>query len=237
MLNRFKETQAMLEEPLAFGSASLSEFKRQLPEAYKYWASAPRAAEILHQYSNTDNFWFTPKVNDIVSTDAGDVLLFSRESQGNFQLGVLLDSDESDPPVYYSDFHENRWTLFCERFSEAIFTQIFDWQYRLKFDERWGEWQIDYYKHIPIPFRDNTLPSLCEWYTQHPTTHWFFETPFDTTTWRFSTPDDERILFIHYPVPAGPGHCENCWLEVYAPLEDRECRVKSLAAELKHEFL
>ena len=99
MIERFNQIQAMLVEPFNFGSEPLPDSKPKLPEAYSYFASSPHAADLLHKYSNTDKFWFEPHDEDIIATPAGKILLFNRESQGNFELGILLDSADPDPPV------------------------------------------------------------------------------------------------------------------------------------------
>lgn len=235
MIERFNQIQAMLAEPFNFGSEPSPDFKLKLPESYTYCASSSEAADLLHKYSNTDKFWFKPRDKDIVSTAAGEILLFNRESQGNFELGVLLDSVESDPPVLYSDFRGSRWTQYCDRFTDAIYTQIFDWQYRLVFDDEWGA-DIDYYETVDVPFRHDTLAALRSAYTEHPQTHWFMETPDDATTWRFSTPAGERILLTHDPIPPNTPNRTICWLEVLAPPENRVDRVKDLSQHLTKRF-
>ncbi len=236
MVERFNEIRAMVDEPLSFGTQSVPEFARKLPDAYMYWASSSEAASVLHKFSNTDKFWFSPNDDDVVSTADGDILLFCRESQGNFELGVLLDAADADPPVLYSDFRGERWTQYCDRFTDAIFTQIFDWQYRLAFDEKWGA-EIDYYETVDVPFRDDTLAALRDAYTEHPKSHWFMETPRDATTWRFSTPDDERILLTHDPVPPDAQNRSSCYLEVLASPKNRVERVRALCQRLKKQFL
>ena len=104
MIKRFNQIEAMLAEPFNFGSKPLPDSKLKLPESYSYCASSPQAADLLHKYSNTDKFWFKPHDKDIISTPVGRILLFNRESQGNFELGILLDSTDSDPPVLIFGF-------------------------------------------------------------------------------------------------------------------------------------
>ena len=233
MNKRFDTIQDMLEEPLNFGKKTVPKAKRELPKAYIEWASSPEASTILHKYSNTDKFWFKPTKKDIVSTDAGDIVLFTRESQGNFSMGVLLDTGNPDPPVMYSDYHAERWIQHCERFSDALFAQIFDWQYRLCFDED-GYAEIDFSKTFNVKSCDDTLAGLRDAYTEHPATQWFFETDQDSTVWRFSTPEGERILLSLDP--GSSKSTDKCWIEVLAPEEDRFERVRSLSEQLRKKF-
>lgn len=236
MSERFNEIQGMLDEPLSFDTQSLPTCQRKLPDAYTDWASSSEASTILHKFSNTDKFWFTPNDDDVVSTTAGEILLFSRESQGNFELGVLLNTAEPDPPVLFSDFRRQRWIHYCDRFTDAIFAQIFDWQHRLVFDDDCGA-EIDYYETVDVKICDDMLAALREAYTEHPKTNWFMETPGDATTWRFSTPDGERILLTHNPIPPYAPNRSSCWLEVLAPIHNRVDRVKSLCQHLKNQSL
>jgi hypothetical protein len=108
-----------------------------LPESYLEWAKID-LSDILTKYSNQDNFYIhKPSIKNIAGGRRG--ILFCRENQGNFDLIVMLDEGD-DPPVLMSFGGEDeRWFQYSKSFSDAIFCQIFDWQYALDFSGDWPE--------------------------------------------------------------------------------------------------
>jgi hypothetical protein len=102
-----------------------------LPAAYLEWAQLDRT-NILGKYSNYERFYFhNPK---IVTTPEGITgLLYNRENQGNFDRIVVLDKGD-DPPVLFGWLGAAPWVEYARRFSDALFAQVFDWQYLLEFD-------------------------------------------------------------------------------------------------------
>lgn len=69
-----------------------------------------------------------------MSTTLGPALRFFSESQGNYELAVLLASEADDPPVVMTDYQAKQWIEYCENLSDAVFVQVFDWQHRLVTD-------------------------------------------------------------------------------------------------------
>jgi hypothetical protein len=163
MSEHFSEIQNLLQTQLQFGTQPPFVCHRELPSAYTEWASIHSAADLLHRFSNSDDFWFTPREEDFLSTDKGEILLFSRESQGNFELGVLVSTSKVDPPVLFSDYRRDRWTQYCSRFTDALFTQIFDYQFRIFLDQN-GNPEVDYYETLDVVFSTVTLSALREAY-------------------------------------------------------------------------
>jgi hypothetical protein len=201
----------------------------RLPPSYLEWAALKDAAEVLHRYSSSDKFWFVPASEHVIATGFGDALLFCEESQGNFSLAVLLEPEVDDPPVAVADYTRQRWIQYCDRFSDAIFTQVFDWQHQL-FVNQDGSTDIDYYEEFELRDHERALNVLRGLYQEHPTTHWYMETADDATTWRFSTPADERILLSN-----DPGRSLN-WISVYAPPANRQVRCRALVEQIKSQI-
>jgi hypothetical protein len=102
----------------------------RLPAAFLEWAKFDDGS-LLQKYSNDDRFWFDkPKL--VVTPEGVRGLLFNQENQGNFDRIVCLDQGE-DPPVLFGWIGRPPWVKNAERFSDAVFAQVFDWQYWLEF--------------------------------------------------------------------------------------------------------
>lgn len=123
-------------------------FKHQidLPKAYLEWAKIDRD-EILVKYSNGDyTYIHLPTI--VTLADGRQGLVFYRENQGNFDRIVMLDEGD-DPPVLMSfGDDEEKWFQYSQRFSDAVFCQIFDWQYALDFSGDPPE--IAYYTNFTV---------------------------------------------------------------------------------------
>ena len=101
-----------------------------LPAAFLEWAKVDDGT-LIQKYSNDDWFWFDdPKL--VVTLDGVRGLLFNRENQGNFDRIVCLDQGD-DPPVLFAWIGRPPWVRNTERFSDAIYAEVFDWQYWLEF--------------------------------------------------------------------------------------------------------
>jgi hypothetical protein len=158
-----------------------------LPAAYAELCRVSQIDELLHQYSNTDSFFLhCPHLVDIENTGRG--LRFMSESQGNFQLAVLCDAGD-DPPVYYRDYTDTAWIVYCDRFSDAIHTQVFDWQFLLR--EFPGGLDLDY-EAFRCPWTDSILSALNRRATAEPTTHWFMGRQ-GGSIYRYSFSADKRV--------------------------------------------
>jgi hypothetical protein len=102
----------------------------RLPAAFVEWAKLDDGS-LLRKYSNRVRFWFDkPKL--VVTTDGVRGLLFNQQDQGNFDRIVCLDQGD-DPPVLFAWIARAPWVKNTERFSDAVFAQVFDWQYWLEF--------------------------------------------------------------------------------------------------------
>jgi hypothetical protein len=110
-----------------------------LPAAFLEWAQLG-GGEILETYSNTDRFYFgRPEIVTIADGRRG--LLFHVESQGNFQMIVALDEGD-DPPVLYSWLGDPPWVQYTRRFSDFVFTQVFDFEYRVREDGFFNDFML-----------------------------------------------------------------------------------------------
>lgn len=119
-----------------------------LPAAYLEWASIDRGA-LLSKYSNDD--WFCFESPELVTTPAGECgLNFETENQGNYDKIVLLDHGEN-PPVLFRWVGEAAWVRHAASFSECVYAQVFDWQYRLEFNQADPSYkEIAYYGSIKL---------------------------------------------------------------------------------------
>ena len=101
-----------------------------IPASFREWA-AFGGASICQRFSNSDNF--SDLEAKLFTLEAGKRgLSFATESQGNFDLVCLLDGTD-DPPVLFGWLGQEPWVKYAETFSDAIFCQVFDWQYKLDF--------------------------------------------------------------------------------------------------------
>jgi hypothetical protein len=102
----------------------------RIPAAFLEWAKFDDGS-LLQKYSNDDRFWFdNPEL--VVTPDGVRGLLFNQENQGNFDRIVCLDQGD-DPPVHFAWIGRPPWVKNAERFSDAVFAEVFDWQYLLEF--------------------------------------------------------------------------------------------------------
>jgi hypothetical protein len=103
----------------------------QLPAAFVEWARMDDGS-LLRKFSNDDWFWFDePEL--VGTTDGVRGLKFNSENQNNFDRIVALDHGD-DPPVLFAWIGQPPWVTNAARFSDAIYAQVFDWQYWLEFD-------------------------------------------------------------------------------------------------------
>src|SRR5690349_6632075 len=97
-----------------------------LPGAFLEWARLG-GADALHRFSNGDIFFFEePEI--VVLPDGARGIVFHRENQGNFDQLLVLDGSD-DPPVLFADIGKPPWVRYASKFSDAVFAQVFDWQY------------------------------------------------------------------------------------------------------------
>ena len=112
---------------------------------------------LLQKYSNDDWFWFDEPAL-VVTPDGVRGLKFNSENQNNFDRIVALD-DGDDPPVLFAWIGEPPWVRNAERFSDAVYAQVFDWQYWLEFDPGTPEYkEITYTGNISL--KDDRCLSL-----------------------------------------------------------------------------
>ncbi|MCU0542953.1 MAG: hypothetical protein MUE44_12265 [Oscillatoriaceae cyanobacterium Prado104] len=165
-----------------------------LPAAYIEWAQLG-GEELLERYSNDDRFHFGE--SEIVTTPEGvKGLWFHQENQGNFTMIVALDRGD-DPPVLYSDIGQPPWIVYTEKFSDFVFAQIFDWQYKLEFDTESDEKWIVYTGNIDLK-TSKRVSILRDLFEELVTTNFIIDDePF--TVYRFWKSLQERISVIIIP--------------------------------------
>ena len=143
-----------------------------LPGAFLEWAAIDDGS-LLEKYSNDDSFWIdSPKL--VVTPEGVRGLLFHQENQGNFDRIVCLDQGD-DPPVLFAWVGRPPWVKNAERFSDAIYAEVFDWQYWLEFkadDPKYKE--ITYYGEANFK-TDACLATLRQRYEETVTTSFLVE--------------------------------------------------------------
>jgi hypothetical protein len=159
-----------------------------LPQAYLEWAKIDRDG-ILAKYSPGD--WIDLHQPSIVTLpDGRRGLLFYRENQGNFDRIVMLDEGD-DPPVLMSFGNdEEEWFQYSQCFSEALFCQIFDWQYALDFSGDYPE--IAYYTEFVVA--NNGLDKLMSRHLELPQTQIIIDEPNPLIQYRLLLPNGNRII-------------------------------------------
>ncbi len=138
-----------------------------LPKAFLEWATLDNGT-LLQKYSNDDRFWFDkPKV--VVTPEGIRGLLFNQENQGNFDRIVCLDQGD-DPPVLFAWIGRPPWVKNAERFSDAVYAEVFDWQYWLEFKpDNPAYKEITYYGELNFK-TDGCLATLRTHYEETVTT-------------------------------------------------------------------
>lgn len=135
-----------------------------LPQAFLEWAEFDPTGSILSRFSNCDSFnWM--KVASLPDGRKG--LFFHTENQGNFDAVCLLDEGD-DPPVIFLWVY-GQWVESCSKFSDYIFTQVFDWQHKLEFDENGNAL---YLKHREISLKSAKALELLTNYQEKPSNAW-----------------------------------------------------------------
>jgi hypothetical protein len=161
-----------------------------LPAAFVEWAHLDDGS-LLRKFSNDDWFWFDePTI--VVTPDGVRGLAFNTENQNNFDRIVALDADD-DPPVLYAWVGEPPWIRNAERFSDAVYAQIFDWQYKLEFksdDPSYKE--IDYTGSISLPAASRCVDVFRRCYEETVTTRYMVDDA-SCTEYRFLKSPLERF--------------------------------------------
>ena len=140
-------------------SAELTAWEREngivLPPSYREWCKLTIGEPALRFFSNMDSFFLTsPRLRE--DEEFGTCVEFMRENQGNYELAIALDSSD-DPPVVYS-WCAGKRVRHAATFSDYVFTQIFDWQFKIEDIEAQGvaiEGITDRYD--PRAGRENTI--------------------------------------------------------------------------------
>ncbi len=139
----------------------------RIPAAFLEWAQLDDGS-LLQKYSNDDRFWFD-KPELVVTPEGIRGLLFNQENQGNFDRIVCLDQGD-DPPVLFAWIGRPPWVKNAERFSDAVYAQVFDWQYWLDFKpDDPGFKEITYYGELNLK-TDGCLAVLRRRYEETVTT-------------------------------------------------------------------
>lgn len=144
----------------------------RLPAAFVEWAQMDDGT-VLHKYSNDDWFWFDePEL--VVTPEGVRGLAFNSENQNNFDRIVVLDEGD-DPPVLVAEIGKPPWVRNAARFSDALYAQVFDWQYWLEFDPDDPEYkEIMYTGDVSLP-DDSCLSLLRKRYEETVSTQFIWD--------------------------------------------------------------
>jgi hypothetical protein len=159
-----------------------------LPKAYLEWAKIDQG-EILAKYSPGD--WIDIHKPSITTlTDGRRGLLFYRENQNNFERIVMLD-EGNDPPVLMSFGNdEDDWFQYSQCFSDAVFCQVFDWQYALDFSNDYPE--IAYYAEFTVT--NNGIDKLMLRHMELPQTQIIIDEYNPLVQYRLLLPNGNRLI-------------------------------------------
>ena len=103
-----------------------------LPEAFTDWAALDGG--LFERIGLSHTFLFhAPELLDLPD-DGRPLLMFERESQGNYRKGMLLNGDD-DPPVFFAWLGREPWIQCTSTFSECVYNYLFDYQYALERDD------------------------------------------------------------------------------------------------------
>jgi hypothetical protein len=187
-----------------------------LPAAYVEWCKIDDGS-LLYKYSNQDNFWFDPRGLEDYEGIRG--IAFHQENQGNFTVVIPVDQGD-DPPVYFGWVDSPPWVECAKSFSDYLYAQIFDCQYKLAFEEDGYPYITDY---VSIELRsDRCLVKFREWYEEVVTTQFEIEGT-HYTQYRFLKSPKERIIVSVVKGTSG------CSLQITGD--------KNLTSQLKLDFL
>ncbi len=204
------------------GLADWSEANRiSLPGAYVEWATLDPDGRLLSTYSPGDRLWFSPR-ELILTPDGFRGIAFQQDRSGAYTKIVLLDRGE-DPPVLWGWKNQAPWIEHAGSFSDCVFAQIFDWQYRpkprslrSKPPEGAGEGHV-------VLLNDRCVSVLRDLYPEFPRTAFAIESKI-CTEFRFLKSEKERLT-----VTVGSGRAE---IRITGKLE----LVKALESRLLGKF-
>ena len=104
-----------------------------LPASVAEWYSLANSVKLLEKYSN-DDVPVYPAEFEISRHNEQELAVFLYENQGVFWWAFEKSANEN-PPVYINvDPPPDRWVLCCEKFSDFIFTRLFDFYHWRDFD-------------------------------------------------------------------------------------------------------
>lgn len=162
-----------------------------VPEAFMEWAKLDDG-HLLGKYSNCDSFYFDePEL--VITPDGLRGLLFNQESQHNFQRIVCLDQGD-DPPVLFAWLGDPPWVMNVERFSDAVYAQVFDWQYWLDFPDDPARGEIAYSGELYFE-TESCLSMLRERYEEAVTTSYIVD-DIRYREYRFIRSPDLRLTVV-----------------------------------------
>lgn len=200
-----------------------------LPAAFVEWAEMDPEGNLLSRFSNCDSFdWMN--VGEL--PDGRKALYFHKEHQGNFDAACLLDSGE-DPPVIFI-WYDGQWVNSCSKFSNYIFTQIFDWQHKLLFDENDQVLDLNYRQILLNSAKAVEHLSI---YEEMPSNSLAID---DTITIirRFQSPDNARATVQYSSIPNDIhiGGAE-CIIEITASNDEKSFAFESELLDLLTDFV
>jgi hypothetical protein len=145
------------------------------------------------KYGN-DWFWFDEPT--LVETPDGvRGLKFNSENQNNFDRIVVLDAGD-DPPVLYAWIGKPPWIRNVGRFSDAVYAQVFDWQYWLEFNSDDPTYkEVTYTGSIALPSTSRCIEVFRSCYEETVTTRYLVD-DVSYTEYRFLKSPLERFTVM-----------------------------------------
>lgn len=155
-----------------------------LPASVAEWYSLTNSIKLLEKYSNDDVPVPPSKFGSSRDSDK-ELAVFLYENQGVFWW-AFEKSDTEDPPVYVNvDPPPDRWVLCCEKFSDFVFTRLFDFFHWRDFDRT----TMGFGKKLEI----RVLDLLRAEYSIQPVTYGGIS----DTQYRFSNQDQKLVIHDH----------------------------------------
>jgi hypothetical protein len=198
---RFKTEQSekcILENPKTISELPQAVWEWICLQNQPQWRWGENKDQILRFYSNDDHFWINEqliwKENEEGSfLDEGlKIVDFATENQNNFLLGIVWNGNP-DPAVMYTDYQEQRWVTYTNSFSEFIYIQIFDWQFKLSGKHPNWRKEIDEYGYIELKNTSDALEKFNHSYKKEPSNQYFWENE-DIKVYRYSVNKTQRLI-------------------------------------------
>jgi hypothetical protein len=156
----------------------------ELPASIDEWYSRFNGLKLLEKYSNQDVPLSPPKFEVSWHNDK-ELVIFMYENQGVFWW-AFEKCDNEDPPIYVNeDPPSDNWVLCCNKFSDFVFTRIFDFYH-------WYEDNL-FTLATGKSIKRDRLGIVTSEYIQHPVT----QGGYSKAQYRFSLNDQKITIHDH----------------------------------------